>query len=354
VGPAPIPAPFAYYAFGDSITSGDYANAPQLVDGYVGLIAQDLGLLAEVNSQALETNFGLGGAQSEDIANIEVFGNSPGYSHVNPGIIAPLFTLMVGTNEAESALSSEAVFHTTHLATLSWLSIPSPNKTFAQACAQTAGDWTPDTTYLTGVGMNSTTNGSVLNCGINSYGGPIYAWIRVINSNGGQFTYSLDGGPAQSANAYTTPAICSGDGTTQSVGFLRIPNVAFGTHSLTFTVTSATSPNNLVGILAIGTPSPIAYWNQPTVFSAGVPYQLADAKSQATAMFNADAQSDQQLLYNDGLPVFFVDVRKYVGSTAAEITNSDGMGVHLTQLGHNELAAAFEAQMKASRSNLLQ
>jgi hypothetical protein len=357
-GQSLIASPCALYAYSDSLGSGDYANTPIIVNGYVGLVANDLGLIDQVNGGGVtsycgvtnvpaETNFSIGGAQSEDVNAIEMFGNGAGYAHENPGITAPIALLQVGTNEAKWGLSSLTVFHTTHLASLSWRSIPSNYKTFGQACTPT-GTWTNDTTFLTGVGVDSHTNGSTLTCSLTTYGQPIYIWYTVANASAGTFTYSVDSATPVSVNAFTTPAINSGLGTTAAVGFIRVPAIAAGTHSVVFAVTSSTSSSNNVGITAIGTPSPINWWNNAT-FVGGVPYELNNANAAAVASYNAASYSDYQTLYNDTVPVFWVPIQSCVGSSSTYVTNSDGYGIHWTQAGHTAAAQCYESVMQPQR-----
>ncbi len=214
-------------------------------------------------------NHGQQGDTSCDLAQKVFTGENP----TTP--VAGLYTAMIGTNDAnnEGAGAYEAVYHNCHLAALSWLAVVRSSKVFAQdvGCVQ-SGTWTVDNTYQSGIGESSSTSGSTLSCSITTQGNPIYIWHRLINTNTGTFTYSLDGGTAVSTNAFTTPAMANNVGTV-SVGMIRVPGVSAGSHSVKITVTSSTGS---VPILAIGSAPTTGYVGQPVVYSAGVPFQQND------------------------------------------------------------------------------
>jgi lysophospholipase L1-like esterase len=317
-------------AYGDSITQ-HYAATNPGVNDYVSLLGTYYGV-APINNA-------LSGDTSCEMTD-KVF------RYENPTTSTTgIYTAMIGTNDANRNGSAYvATYQSCHLAALSWLAVPRSAKVFAQdsACVK-AGTWSVDNTYQTGIGETSSTNGSTLTCSIVTDGNPVYIWYRVINGNTGTFTYSLDGGSATAGNTFTTPAIATYNGGTQSVGFIRIPHVAAGSHSVVLTVTSSTGSVPIVGIGS----SPLkGYVGQMSVYSAGVPFQAADNLSTVTAAYNADAQADANLIAGDGGDVVFVNVRAYLCPDCANVPPGTGDmndAEHPNDLGHAELATAFEA-----------
>ena len=322
-----------YSAYGDSITSG--GGATDAFHTFEYLLSTDC--------SSMVSNHGFGGDMSPDMT-AKVFSNE------NPGnSVAPFYTAMIGTNDALSKGNGayEAVYTLTHQAALSWLAISSTYKTFATAYSSTTGTWVADNTYQSGIGMQSTTNGSTLVLPITTTGKPIYVWYRVIDGNGGTFVYSLDGAAAISVSCSTSPAMATTNGGTASVGFLRISPVTSGSHSITFSVTSATNTGNVVGIIGIGTPSSVPTYNSPSVFSGGVLKESGtngvEINATATAAYNTDAQNDANLLANDGLRVYFVNVRNYINLPADyNLLNLP----HPNNSGHAHIRDAFEYVMQ--------
>ena len=318
--------------FGDSITNG--ALASPTANSYASLVDADSGAVA--------TNSGANGAMACDMGQTQVWGNT------NPSLTSSaLYTMMVGTNEVvyKGTGAYEPVYQSCHQADLAWLAVPSDYKVFAQnAGCSTTGTWANATTYQSGIGRSSTTSGSTLTCPITTTGGPIYVWYNRVDGNGGTFTYAVDGGAATAVNAFTSPAIATNNGGTQGLGLLRITGLAAGSHSVVFTVTSATSGSNVVHVFALGTPPGLSYASQNTVFSAGVPKQQADASAAATTQYNALAKADADLLAGDGLPVRFVDVQAYLN-----LATDYGDPLHPNNLGHEHLREAFEAVMQFPR-----
>lgn len=322
---------------GDSITYGTGASATQYAYGTNnGLLFNDL--------QTALTDRGIAGNMVADVANGDVFplenpGNTPDTLH----------TLMIGTNDqGKGPTYGPAVYNPVMQAVISWLTVPRASKVFGQdaGCVQTSGTWANDNTYQTGIGIQSTTNGSVLTCTIRSYGNPIYLWYRVIDGNGGTFTYALDGGTPVAAANSTSVAIATNNGTTQAVALARITGVSSGSHTITITVTSTTGVGNIVGITAIGSPATAVAGGLPMIVS-GIIYQQNDANSAETALFNGYAQSNAQTMISDGLPVVFSNVRAFINSTTDMADN-----LHPNDSGHNKIRMAFESVLPTGRSPL--
>jgi hypothetical protein len=325
----PVTLGATLHTFGDSITYGTGATS-RTVD-YVSLLSADM--------NAGLTDYGISGEQACDMGDSEVFPNE------NPASTTRnmIYTVMIGTNDAEvkGVGSYESVFNTCEQAEIAWLAIPSQYKVFGQSSGNTTtGTWANDNTYQTGIGIQSTTNGSTLAVPITTTSGPVYIWYRIQDGNAGTFSYNIDGGSNVSANAFTSPTIATQNGGTRSVALARITGVSAGTHTINFTVTSATGAGNIVSILAVGTTA-IASYQAPKVFVGGVLRQQNDNISATTAEYNLDVANNVSLLAGDGLAVYFVNVRNYANSTTDMYD-----GYHPNNAGHSHLRDAFEAVMQ--------
>lgn len=321
-----------YSAFGDSITFGQGASPS--TDGYAWLVGIDLG--SQINNQ------GTPSAMVSDVANLQVFPNAN-----YPSRDSTISTLMIGTNDSRIAGigTYESVFNLMQQAVISWLAIGSEYKVFGQSGSNTqTGTWANDNTYQTGIGLKSTTNASTLSIPISTTGGPIYLWYRIINGNGGVFTWKLNGGPTTSVNCFTSPTIQNGNGSTQAVGVFRILNVPSGNNTILITVTSATGAGNIVSILGVGTVPPV-YANPPMVFVGGVIHEQNGTNDSITAAYNSDVQNNVNLLAGDGLFVSFVDTRDAINSTSDMFDS-----LHPNNTGHQKLRNVFEQSMNTSPS----
>lgn len=311
-----------HIAYGDSLTAGEGATVTS--NGYAALLAAD--------ENAALTNNGTAGYMACDV--VEQVMTQNGGSTKNA-----IQTIMIGTNEAihKGNGTYENIFKGCHKAALAWMAIPSDFKVFGQnsACTKT-GTWAADNTYLNGLGEKSSTNGSNISCAIKSYGGPIYAWYRQTDGDGGMFNYSLDGGLTTGLTTATSPAIATVLGGTHGVGLIRITGAGAGNHTFSLTVTSSTSASNNVLFLSVGTPAPYNYWGAPTVYVAGAPKQQNDGDATDTAAYNADALADAALLAGDGLLVSSVNIRNYLNDTSDMYDFA-----HPNNTGHGHLRDAF-------------
>jgi lysophospholipase L1-like esterase len=319
---------WVYHAFGDSITFG--IGASMTSDRYVSLIAKDKALTL--------TDLGISGSQACDVADTQILPNE------NPGITsAAMYTEMVGINDADvkGTGAYEANYINCLTAGLSWLGIPSSHKTFAKN-GSISGAWSNDGSWPDGVGLFSTTTGSTLSLTLVTSGRPIYLWYRMQDSNGGSFTYALDGGPVTTVTTASTPTISTQNGGTTGRGVVRLPRAEAGAHTVTISVTSSTSPKNSVSIGAIGTPSAPSDKDLSYVYQAGVTKQRQDGNSAATAQYNSDALSIVNLLADDGLKVFFVPVRNFIDGLPSQMFDQ----LHPNDLGHSLIRNAFESVWK--------
>ncbi len=312
-----------HYAFGDSITAGTGATPG---DSYAELLAAD--------ENATLVDFGIGGSTACAMANNQVFiSDVPGTS------LNAVITMMIGTNDANLAGAGayEANFDTCQIASLAWIAVPDQNKVTAQSSACTAvGSWG---IYgpLPLAELYSQTNGDTLTCQISTAGGPLYIWSWIADGNGGQFTYSIDGGPSVPVSNSTATPIGTGSGGGAGVMLTRVAGLAAGNHTVFFQVISPTYGTNSVMIFGLGTPLPATSTSRPLIYVGGVPFQENNAKSTDTAAYNADVQTNLATLTADGLNVAFVNVRAYWFGTPPEMYDT----LHPDDLGHSEIANAF-------------
>jgi hypothetical protein len=103
------------------------------------------------------------------------------------------------------------------------------HKTFVQN-ESTSGSWSDNRTWPQGVGLFSTTSDSTLT--LVTTGGPIYLWYRIQDSNGGTFTYALDGSAPTTINTAPTTPISTQNGGVIGRGVVRLPGVSAGTHTV--------------------------------------------------------------------------------------------------------------------------
>jgi len=102
--------------------------------------------------------------------------------------------------------------------------------------------------WPSGVGLISTTNGSTLTLTLVTTGRPIYLWYRMKDSDGGTFTYALDGGATTTITTAPTTTISTQNGGVTGRGVVRITGVSAASHTIRINVTSPTSASNSVSI----------------------------------------------------------------------------------------------------------
>lgn len=343
----PVLQSSSHIAEGDSITYGYHTTGTCNNGGtnscaYPSLLAFD--------ERAALTNRAISGSQA-----CNVVAQQTVLSDVSSIDNNPIYTMMIGTNDAnvKGVGSYESVFEGCHKAGIAWIAVPNKVAANSTNCVDT-GSWTASSGWAIN-GEYSTTNGSTKTCSVQTYGGPLYAWYYIQDSSGGAFTYSVDGGTPVALTTATTPAIATQNGGTFGWSLIRVP-VSAGSHSIKFVVTSATGSSNAVDIGAIGTPPAELTYGYPRVFVGGVPRQVGDADSAATAEYNADVQADVNQLSGDGLGVYFVNVRNYLctvqsgglcyNSAGAQDMTANSVSpedmLHPNDIGQNELKQAFE------------
>lgn len=323
-----------YHSYGDSITAGYWLPDPAK-EAYPFLVGFDRGLTV--------SNYAFSGDQACDVAPRQIFGNADSPSLVSP----PLYSLLIGTNDVDIKGTGpyEGVFNLCQLASVSWLAMPSNFKVLANGDAVvTKGGGSLDTSHHWNAWTTAALGASISFTITTQQAGPIYAWLIIDDENPGSYSYSMDGTIIGTGHTRTTPAISTFNGTTDSLGFLRLPTVLAGKHVVTFTQTNS-EPNGF-SIVAIGAPPMTKLDTLPTVLVGTIPYQLLFAGSARCTQSDSpclqyihDIESNINLLASDGLDVRLFDTRQYMLGNPNEMTDS----VHPNSLGQIELSHAVEA-----------
>lgn len=340
---APLAAlvPSIQVSYGDSITEGAYILTPSQEYSY---ILHNTLSIPTWNNLAVGQTMSCDNLQkNQTTLNVSngggVFGTATGGVTTPSLSNATLYTIALGTNDANSKLqgSYEAVFDLCQLANISWLAIPITSKITAQSCTK-SGSWSNDTIPVTGFGLTSTTNGNTLTCSITTQGKPLMLYFFAYDGDGGTGTYSVAGGPSGSFNCFTSPAIATDLGATSAIVAIRIPGVSAGTHTVTITVTSATSGSNPVDIFAMGSAPSGGYANSMVTLVGDVIRQLFDNDMGDTAAYAADTVTIVNQLAGDGLPVYLAPQRAAVADTLMpDMVNQ----LHTDATGQVHQAAAF-------------
>ena len=315
--------------FGDSIVAGTGASST----------ATDQAQLTANAMGAYLNNYALGGDQACDVFTRQIWPN-----HVSTTVdSSAVYELGVGTNDVDVKGTGpyEAVFESCHQAAMAWLGVPREYKVLGGDAGVTAtGAWsaTVDTTDASAFGGLHASGAGTVTFPVTSYGNPVYVWYTMQdNVAGANFTYSLDGG-AQSAAYYTspTPAIATQNGSTYSVGLIRIPAAA-GAHSVMLTTTTGS-----VIVQGVGTMPSKAYAGHAVIAVSDVPNQLAGSAlstPQQIAQYTSDISTDAALLDADGADVRVVHTEQYMMATAAEMYNN----LHPNDFGYTHMASAYKA-----------
>lgn len=321
-----------YRSYGASVTAG-YTLTDPSTQAYPALVAA-------FESVPLD-NRAISGDQSCDVTARQIFPNGD-----SPALTTHyVSSTLVGTNDvnANGTGPYEAVYMLCERAFISWLAVPLEYKSLANGKnVSTTGSgrldtsWNAWTTRAQGATVSFTISTSNM--------GSIYAWPLVDDSSSATYTYSLDGVVIGSGKGQTSPLMATQNGTTKSLGFIRIPTVSAGTHVVTFTQTNSGTG----GISVVGVGSPFAGVNNklPTVLVGTITYQWLGGGDGACTVTDApcqqyiqDERSDVTLLSGDGLDVRIFDTRQYMFGTASEMNDS----LHPNVFGQQELSHSVEA-----------
>lgn len=261
------------------------------------------------------TNYATSGYWSADEAFIELWPNVQ-----NNYSAPPLSIIEAGVNDANSGGAAyEQNYQYTLQGMVAELAIPAINKTYGASCTPT-GTWTIDTTTPGLLAYKSSTNGSTLTCttvttASNTTKVDVAYWAK--DGNAGTATVAVDGGTPTTLNAFgfNSTNIATGIGTTQTYFDQQLTGTAGTSHTVFFTVTSATSSSNAFSLawvavpyISAGAPSP------PVVAVYGVPYEQSDTNSSVTAAYNTIAQSVANIYSAEGLPVQYIPIRTFQNS----------------------------------------
>lgn len=319
-----------YRAYGDSITfgatlSGSEKPYPAFVAEYEAVTYADNAIS---NDEAC------------DVAPRQIFPNKDFPSLATH----PTYSLLIGTNDvdAKGIGAYEAVFKLCHQAAISWLAVPAEYKVLATSSeVSTTGVGAIDRSDNWDAWTTGEKGAAVSFAIVTNQTGPIYVWPRIMDGNPGTYSYSIDGHLIGSASTQTTPSIATRNGSSGSLGFLRLPPVPAGAHAVTFTQTSA-GPNG-VSVVAIGAPTRRAGDVLPTVLVGTIPYQqfgsTCDSSDGPCQEYIRDIESDVDLLSTDGINVRLFDTRKYMFGTPLEMNDS----AHPNEFGQFEISHSVEA-----------
>ncbi len=323
-----------YRAYGDSITFGATLADP--------LEQAHPSLVSEFENVTLANN-AISGDMACDIPKRQIFSNAD-----SPTLVShPMYTLLIGTNDVDvmGEGAYESIYMLCHKAAIAWLAIPVEYKVLANGNGVTT----------TGPGMLDTSNnwnawtterlGSTVSFSITTtMTGPIYVWPRIDDANTATYSYSLDGVVIGTSSMQTTPRMATRNGTTSSLGFLRLPPVPAGKHVVTFVQTSTGAQG--LSVVGIGRPTGPATDILPSVLVGTIPYQLHGASGGACTSdddpcleYIRDIEADVNLIAADGLKVRLFDTRKYMFGTIKEMSDA----LHPNALGQFELSQSVEA-----------
>jgi hypothetical protein len=317
-----------YHGYGDSITAGQTLSSPSLA--YPALIAQARGFTL--------ADYAISGDQACDIPTSQIFPNSDN----PPASGSPLYSLMVGTNDQDDRGADYLpVFNLCHQATIAWLALPADLKVLATSSnVTTSGPGAIETTDNWNDWVTGTLNASITFPISLTAPGPIYLWPRIVENDAGTFSYAVDGTVLGTFATYPGISIRTVNGTSDSMGFIRIPGMAAGKHTVTLTQTST---SGTMRIVAIGAP-PSATRTLPTVIVTDPPLEGAGSAAECIVnmaicnTYAANVQANAQLFAGDGLAVRYIDNHPYMHGTASEMNDS----LHPNALGQSELATALE------------
>jgi hypothetical protein len=201
-----------YRAYGDSITYGATLS---------GLRLQAYPSLVGYAERVTFVNNAKSGDQACDVPARQIFPNLD-----SPDLQSrPTYSLLIGTNDVDlkGTGAYEAVFALCHLATLTWLGVPVEHKVLATGAAMAAsGPGSLDTSNHWNAWTTGGLGASVQFKITTTAPGPIYAWPIIDDAISVEYAYSLDGVQSGIGNTQTRPAIITQNGSTKSLGFIRL------------------------------------------------------------------------------------------------------------------------------------
>jgi len=329
-GALPAYNPTAALFFGDSITACAGVTTPG--NCYPNQIASFLAMTGP-------TNDAVSGDQACDTGAAIL-------NHDAPAIASkqPWRSVLIGTNDAnhEHFGPYEATFTSCLLGDYSWETVPGSFKV-AGSAATVSGTCANDTTFSAVTGENCTSSGATLTFSLATGGGPVYFWIRSIDSDAGTWNYKIDGGSVITETTALATPMATQNGRTTSMILLRATGVSAGTHSIIFTKTNGSGN---MPVLAVGTvPFGVSAGSLPYLVAGDLPNQLNGTAQTDVNAYRVDTLADIALLQGDGLELYHAPVGTRVQAVTAAGDMADG--IHLNDAGHvGELYPAFQTPAK--------
>lgn len=340
---SPIAQSNALHSYGDSVTNCFLVTGTTCYPYYLSQVMN-----------AVLTNNSNGGDMSCDMV-VRVFDDEPTGPVLTYGAQNPVYTTMIGINDAElkGVGPYEVNYNNCLSSSLLWTSIASAYKSNGNSANCTAvGSWTAGTgsggNLQVPQSMFSHTHGDTLSCTITTTGGPLYILYATADNWTGNFTYTVDGGAASSpVNSFPVTPVATHNGGVNAIVPITLNGIAAGSHVVLFTVNSATGASAFVEPVSVMTTPATPSWGGPMSYNLGVIKECGDANSAATAQYNADAQNDVQTLSNVGLLTYFSNVRNNLGSSQSVFADTCATpGLHPNALGHQLMTEGIAATMQ--------
>ena len=336
---------------GDSITTLLPGNgATPVTSGYGALLASVLGSPFNNNVGPQTNIYSQGGDESIDSAYKAWIRGVPGATGNVP------VTLMIGSNDgfltdpAATNSSHEQVYRETLLAELSLWLTPPANKLFPwfnPACTNNGG-WDFDGSFpgaSNGLGVYTSTVGSLMTCSINSAGGAIYVW-HLVDGAAGSASVTVDGAACGNFSSAYPGYDGSYNAQVNTVAALRCA-VPAGKHQVTIMQTAG----GHIGFEGLGTaPSgQLSLAAPPRMYTVGPLHQWSDQSATATMLYAKLMENVSAQLAADGYLVQYVNVRDHVtfngtldpGNTGVPGASCMANGLHPANCGHAQIAAVL-------------
>lgn len=316
-----------HWAFGDSITYG-YGLPNPSTGNYAYLLATAY-RLTFVNSAK-------SGDQACDVW-AQLYRSAAGYT----AQAAPLFSLMIGTNDVDvkGTGAYESVFTACDLAALSWLGTPRTAKVIAGDAALSASGTCSSTASASLLGTAACSGGpGTVTATLSTSGNPIYVWYLLSDSAspGDGVSLALDGTAQGTFTTRATVPVATANGGTQGMAVVRLP-AAPGSHTVSINTTG------LAGVLGIGS-NPSTGADHPRLLVGDLPNQaygspVAPIASQL--VYVGHTTDIEQLLQSDDMDVHRALTRTYMLGTVYEMADQ----LHPNAVGQLELEKAFDASL---------
>jgi lysophospholipase L1-like esterase len=324
--------------FGASITCGYYATSTGAqgnvysTQGYAGLFDAHVG--------APSQNLCRSGDQAADTVKTWVQPNAQPKLGGNQ-----LFTIMVGTNDANNCGASDgclANWSSSLKAALAWMALPASDKTLGTAVVTRTGSWKTDL----GMGISTTDPGASVSLPFHQVvsGRMLYLAYRVFDASavsGATATVSVDGHPVSVLNSIvnTGHAISTVNGSTDSIFLASVPLGAAGDHNVTITTGSGGGFFSFLWA-GLSTGPYTADSGAPRVMLVGLPISTSASLNAVLSRYTALQPEIVSALAADGISITLVPLDTVL-NPASDFVDT----LHPNDSGHHKLAAALEAAL---------